>query len=325
MIKVIAIIIVLAVALALVPGRSNVVSGQSNACQDISSICNRPDIKRQCGSNTFIRRRCRKTCKLCGDSSTGVCKSCNCFTCLNGGTCSIKNRNPTCTCLSGFTGAHCQFKGPGTGTTPNKCKTIAGPSSNKNCIFPFVFNGTRYNRCAFDSDGFWCSTRVDSTGSHIAGAGNWGICGPNCPKVAVPSNRSNIVETVVSNQTLSVLALALRAANLVRTLNGAGPFTVFAPNNDAFANLLVNRLNQENTKKLKKVLMRHVVPKALKSGAIPVGSTILDTAGGEKITITKKITKKNGITIKSFKGTATVIKADILASNGVIHIVDNVF
>jgi len=323
MIKFIAIIIVFAVALELVPGGSNVVSGQSNVCRDISKICNRSDIKRQCSSNTFIRRRCQKTCKLCEDSSTGVCKSCTCFTCLNGGTCSIKNRNPTCTCLSGFTGAHCQFKGTGTGPTPNKCKTIAGPSNNKDCIFPFVFNGTRYNRCAYDSDGFWCSTKVDSTGAHITG--NWGICGANCPKVNVPSNRSTIVETVVSNQNLSVLALAVKAANLVGTLNGTGPFTVFAPNNDAFAKLLVNRLNQENTKKLKKVLLRHVVTKALKSGAISMGTTTVKTAGGENITITKKITKKSGITIKSSKGTATVIKADILASNGVIHIVDTVF
>ena len=60
------------------------------------------------------------------------------------------------------------------------CKTIAGPSKGKDCVFPFVFNGKKYNECAFDSDGFWCSTKVDSTGTHITG--NWGICGSDCPK-----------------------------------------------------------------------------------------------------------------------------------------------
>ena len=60
------------------------------------------------------------------------------------------------------------------------CKTIAGPSKDKDCVFPFVFKGKIYNECRFNSDGFWCSTKVDSTGSHIRG--NWGICGSNCPK-----------------------------------------------------------------------------------------------------------------------------------------------
>ena len=133
------------------------------------------------------------------------------------------------------------------------------------------------------------------------------------------------MEAVNAIKNLSSLASMFRFSGVVDMLNGPGPFTVFAPNNDAFANLLVNRLNQENTKKLRKMLLRHVVPKALKSGAIKIGTTILDTAGGEKITITKRLTKKTGITIKSTKGTATVIKADILASNGVIHIVDTVF
>ena len=62
------------------------------------------------------------------------------------------------------------------------CKTVSGPSSNRKCIFPFVFNGTIYNKCAHDADDFWCSTKVDSKGCHIGGQGNWGICGPNCFK-----------------------------------------------------------------------------------------------------------------------------------------------
>ena len=113
------------------------------ACRDYSSLCG-PSIKWQCRFNSFIRYRCQRTCNVCGkiscfryyinisglyiftfvvmviefrvfqiveDSSTSFCKSCTCFTCLNGGTCSVKNGSPTCTCLSGFTGPHCHFTG----------------------------------------------------------------------------------------------------------------------------------------------------------------------------------------------------------------------
>ena len=62
----------------------------------------------------------------------------------------------------------------------DECITIGGPSRNATCIFPFEFNGIIYHDCAQDSDGYWCSTKVDSTGTHITGQGNWGICGPNC-------------------------------------------------------------------------------------------------------------------------------------------------
>ena len=59
---------------------------------------------------------------------------------------------------------------------------MSGPSSNHTCIFPFVFNYITYNECTHDADGFWCSTKVDSNGSHIGYQGNWGRCGPNCFK-----------------------------------------------------------------------------------------------------------------------------------------------
>ena len=111
---------------------------------------------------------------------------------------------------------------------------------------------------------------------------------------------------------------------MVDTLSGDGPFTVFAPNNDAFAKIPANQLAEllkpKNMNKLKKLLMRHVVPNALKSGDIPKGKTILVTAGGEKITVMNK----NGITIKSSAGTATVIRPDYVVSNGIIHFVDTV-
>ena len=63
------------------------------------------------------------------------------------------------------------------------CTTNAGPSSNIPCALPFIFNETVYNKCDLDSDGYWCSTKVDSSGKHVGGEGNWGICSPGCPGV----------------------------------------------------------------------------------------------------------------------------------------------
>ena len=112
---------------------------------------------------------------------------------------------------------------------------------------------------------------------------------------------------------------------MVDTLNGDGPLTVFAPSNNAFAKIpsktLADLLKPKNKDKLKEVLLRHVLPKELKSEDIPKGKTILVTAGGEPITVINK----DGITVKSSAGAATVIKADVFASNGVVHIVDTVF
>ena len=65
-----------------------------------------------------------------------------------------------------------------------ECITIDGPKQNSPCIFPFFFNGIKYHKCGHDIDigGYWCSTKVDSSGKHIGGQGNWGICGSLCPK-----------------------------------------------------------------------------------------------------------------------------------------------
>ena len=118
---------------------------------------------------------------------------------------------------------------------------------------------------------------------------------------------------------------AATAASLVDTLNGEGPFTVFAPNNDAFANIpadtLASLLEPENVDQLKAVLLRHVLPTTILAGDIPEGSTTVDTAGGETITVTNA----DGVTIESSAGKATVIATDVVTSNGVVHIVDTVF
>ena len=70
----------------------------------------------------FIIQSTFYTFQIADDSSTGACKSCNCWTCLNGGTCSVKNKNPACKCPSGFSGSHCQFTGKYTQSC--SCKSI---------------------------------------------------------------------------------------------------------------------------------------------------------------------------------------------------------
>lgn len=61
------------------------------------------------------------------------------------------------------------------------CITTGGPNPGKNCIFPFTWQGTTYHGCPEDSDGVWCSTKVDNAGNHVTGEDEWGICGQNCP------------------------------------------------------------------------------------------------------------------------------------------------
>ena len=104
----------------------------------------------------------------------------------------------------------------------------------------------------------------------------------------------------------------VKAAGLVDTLAGAGPFTVFAPTNDAFAKVPKDALNAllADKEALTAVLLRHVVPGAtLTAQDVPVGSTDVKTAGGEEITVTRD----NYIKVKSSAGGAGVVAFDVLA------------
>ena len=113
-----------------------------------------------------------------------------------------------------------------------------------------------------------------------------------------------------------------RFSGVVDMLNGPGPFTIFAPNTDAIFKIphdaLDDLLKPENFDLLKMVLLRHIVAKHIMVSNAPKGETTLDTVEGEKITLNNE----DGITIKSSMAKATVIKADVVASNGVVHIVD---
>ena len=135
-----------------------------------------------------------------------------------------------------------------------------------------------------------------------------------------PMTKADIVDTAVAAGQFNTLAKALQAAGLVDTLKGKGPFTVFAPTDEAFAKLpagtVEDLLKPENKEKLVSILTYHVVPGAVSSKKV-AGMTSAKTVNGKSV----KISAEGG-TVKI--DNATVTKADIKASNGVIHVIDSV-
>ena len=139
------------------------------------------------------------------------------------------------------------------------------------------------------------------------------------PATAAPAANEDIVAVASGNSDFSTLVAALTAAELVEALQGAGPFTVFAPNNAAFAKLpagtVDDLLKPKNKAKLTAILKNHVVSGKVmaanvKAGPVPTlggGDVVIAVEGGE-------------VTY----GAATVIGTDVLASNGVIHVIDTV-
>ncbi|MEM8798933.1 MAG: fasciclin domain-containing protein [Pseudomonadota bacterium] len=131
---------------------------------------------------------------------------------------------------------------------------------------------------------------------------------------------ADIVDTAVAAGSFNTLVAAVKAAGLVETLKGEGPFTVFAPTDEAFAKLpagtVENLLKPENKAALVKVLTYHVV-----SGAVyakDISGKTLNTASVEGGTLS--IDGLDGVRVE----TAQVVKADIATSNGVIHVIDRV-
>jgi transforming growth factor-beta-induced protein len=139
------------------------------------------------------------------------------------------------------------------------------------------------------------------------------------PAPAEPA-ASNIVETAVDAGSFTTLVAAVKAAGLAETLSGPGPFTVFAPTDDAFAKLpagtVDSLLKPENKAKLVAILTYHVVPGKLEAKDV-VGSTKLKTVQGQELTVAV-----DGASV-SIDG-AKVVKTDVAASNGVIHVIDTV-
>ncbi|MGH1465022.1 MAG: fasciclin domain-containing protein [Cognatishimia sp.] len=144
---------------------------------------------------------------------------------------------------------------------------------------------------------------------------------------AAAASAENIVEIAASDERFSTLVAAVSAAGLVDTLVGPGPFTVFAPVNDAFAALpegtVETLLLPENKDQLTNVLLYHVDDRNLSASMFPAGSNyfrpILDS---ERLCITAG---SGGVTIADGTGEmANVVIADIVADNGVIHVIDKV-
>lgn len=160
------------------------------------------------------------------------------------------------------------------------------------------------------------STMVDSTammadesmeqGMEVGGA------------MMVPSK--NIVENAAGSADHTTLVAAVTQAGLAETLSGTGPFTVFAPTNEAFAKVpkeaLDNLMKPEMKADLTKILTYHVVPGALKAADLKDGQE-LTTVQGQKLTVSVK----DG---KVMIGGANVTIADVVSSNGVTHVIDGV-
>ncbi len=130
----------------------------------------------------------------------------------------------------------------------------------------------------------------------------------------------DIVDIAASAGSFNTLVAAVKAAGLVETLKGEGPFTVFAPTDEAFAKLpagtVEDLLKPENRGKLEAVLTYHVVPgKVLAKDVVKLESA--KTAQGQSV----KISLKDG---QPMVDNARIVKTDIMASNGVIHVIDSV-
>ncbi|MEM6383703.1 MAG: fasciclin domain-containing protein [Pseudomonadota bacterium] len=130
---------------------------------------------------------------------------------------------------------------------------------------------------------------------------------------------ADIVDTAVAAGSFETLVAAVQAAGLVETLKGEGPFTVFAPTDDAFAALpegtVESLLMEENRDQLIAILTYHVVPGKVMSSDLS-GEMMVGTVEGSEVTIDAT----SGVTING----ANVVTADIEASNGVIHVIDAV-
>jgi uncharacterized surface protein with fasciclin (FAS1) repeats len=154
---------------------------------------------------------------------------------------------------------------------------------------------------------------------------------PNVGGAPMYANK-NIIENAVNSKDHTTLVAAVKAAGLVETLESAGPFTVFAPTNEAFAKLpqsaVDDLLKPENKAELVKVLTYHVVPGRLTAGELKKqiaaggGRAELKTVSGGTLTVS--MSGRNLILTDEKGGTATITVADVMQSNGVIHVIDSV-
>lgn len=140
------------------------------------------------------------------------------------------------------------------------------------------------------------------------------------PVASARADTKDIVDVAAANGSFSTLVTAIKAGGLVETLKGAGPYTVFAPTDEAFAKLpkgtVEDLLKPENKDKLVKILTYHVVPSKIMSGDIKGAKTSVKSVEGGDIAVDAT----DGVKINEAK----VVTADVAASNGVIHAIDTV-
>ena len=138
--------------------------------------------------------------------------------------------------------------------------------------------------------------------------------------LSVNGNALDIVDTAVSAGQFNTLVAAVEAADLVTTLKSDGPFTVFAPTDEAFAALpegtVENLLKPENKEQLISVLTYHVVAGKIMSSDIAGTTAMVESVQGSEL----DVNATNGVTVDG----ATVVTADIETDNGVIHVIDRV-
>jgi len=133
---------------------------------------------------------------------------------------------------------------------------------------------------------------------------------------ALAAQAADIVDTAVSAGSFKTLVTAVQAAGLVDTLKGTGPFTVFAPTDEAFAKIPKDKLDAllKDKTALTKVLTYHVVPGKVMAADVKAGK--VKTVQGSELTVSTM----GGVKVDA----ANVVKTDVVASNGVIHVIDTV-
>lgn len=167
------------------------------------------------------------------------------------------------------------------------------------------------------------SFQIAVVGLALLSATNAAWAGDTCPMAAAAAHgtkANDIVDTAVSAGSFKTLAAALQAAGLVDTLKGKGPFTVFAPTDEAFAKLpagtLEELLKPENKAKLTAILTYHVVSgRVLAKDVVKLTEAKTVQGSSAKITVTGGKVKVDD---------ANVVKTDIMCANGVIHVIDAV-
>merc|ERR1712079_159630 len=136
-------------------------------------------------------------------------------------------------------------------------------------------------------------------------------------KAAAPQD---VVDVAVNAGAFTTLVKIMGDLGLVDTLKGAEALTVFAPSDDAFAKLPEGTLESLSAEDAKSIILRHVVTAKVPAAAVSTGA--VDTIGGEAIDLIK--TDDGGVQIKYNGNTVNVATADVMANNGVIHVIDNV-